>query len=484
VRIESPFSVAQILDVNLIAKANEHATLKLVALLHDDDSTQGLKKDLSGQGITLRDSDGNVLFSGPIQTANIDVTNELYKLYVTCRSYSFLLDIKENYRSFQALSDTYQSVLEFVHEQSVIVVNKRHYIAAPEFQYQETDWKFTLRLASHFCTVVIPGHIQNEPYVCFGVPTGKTYTISEDAYEVGFDDYGYQYRKSEHPEIASVDFMYRKVRSMYNYQLGDKIENGGATFTIFEKYMTVVDGYLDCRYTIGSEHGFGIRNYDNVAINGAILFGTVLEREYDKVKVHFDFDPHQDKETAFWFPYLPDTANTFYSTPIVGTRVGVKVQTGTPVAIHCERTNGQQHALLSDYNQRYFTTEFSKRLAMETDTMFFTGGSNRLEANDGQGIKGITQKSVVVSASGDISINGNSVNIITPEMIKASKMHTETNITMAGNEINIYSIDTQIHSDGTDEMPYPTRDIVPAMTMSSDIAVTALGAQAAVSKVS
>lgn len=158
-----PYKVEKILDIQIQHKINEHSTLYIRALLSDDVKDNYIKECIQGSkvGLKLRNSEKNdVLFYGMVKDIELEVVQGSYYMILYAVSYSYLLDVEKKNRSFQNKQKTYVSLeneIMEVYSKAMIsdVASKKKELGKFIVQYQETDWEFLKRLASHFHTNAI-----------------------------------------------------------------------------------------------------------------------------------------------------------------------------------------------------------------------------------------------------------------------------------------------------------------------------------------
>ena len=188
--------------------------------------------------------------------------------------------------------------------------------------------------------------------------------------------------------------------------------------------------------------GYSVKPFNNSKQIGLSLPGEVLAADSESVKVHLDIDEQQEEDTAYSFPFFPDTGNGLYCRPEVGTRVFLKwgsEQDGDVKAVHCVRENGNSCEEMSDYNQRYFTTADGKRMAVLPEKLFFGYDDEEITIADQSGIAAKTAKKIIIEAS-DVTIHAEkSTRLTTPEQFKAAKTGKISGVEMSSGKINVKS---------------------------------------------
>ncbi len=220
------------------------------------------------------------------------------------------MDLEKKSRSFQNIHMTYESLvkqivseydggdlidrLSFGKETGELIV-----------QYEETDWEFIKRMASHFNGSILAASGFGSPKIFFGVEkeidAGK---LEQFSYwiEKRFDQYrewsagGYQ----DYGEVDSIRF---RMKSQSYYELGSRV-----TYHSTPLYIGRIDGRLEkgeiiFQYTLYTEKGMGQPKQYAEHLRGISIPAEVLTSVRDKIKVKLDIDTTQDVETAWEFPY-------------------------------------------------------------------------------------------------------------------------------------------------------------------------------------
>lgn len=469
IQINSSFDFVFVQNITLELQANEHPSLSIEAIIREDDVQKIVQKIGPDQEITWSKTDGSILFVGFPFTFTIERQGGVLTLFLLCKGKSFLLDIKKQKRSFQYRKDTYADILKFVYtndkNSAILPIRGNNVqIERPIFQYNETDWNFTKRMAGHLNTLILSDERSSHSRVYYGLPTRKSYSVKDSEYTMGMNKKGEKFIQIHTKEC---------------YTLGDTIVFGESTLPVVRAVIQYKNNYFYNKYEIGTEKGNAIKKYD-LPLTGLTLRGRVLETSGELLRVHLDIDPVQEIDRAFWFEFVPQSGNVMYSMPQIGTFIMLKFsknQDYTPLAIECYRTNGQECGELYDYNYRYYTTEFKKRMAMFPEKLFLTGGTNTTSLNDLEGIIIKTGKKLSISGAEGISVFSNKETLMhTPEHIYATKYNSESVIDMAASEIHIDSINSSINPTGNGkENTYPSIWQIPNFSISQEVAGSVLG---------
>lgn len=451
--LSGTFEVDQLLEFNLTAAVNQHAILQYIGIVDGLAAIEMVEKQISGQKMKV-EIDGSLIFCGPVLSVTVSEQNNLTYLSVVCRDNSHLIDLDPLRRSFQNVHMKYAAMLEQIYAEadnaSVITVRGTdREIEKPLLQYNETDWAYTIRMAGHLGTVVVPNLTAQNAQVSFGMPKGKNYRINTTEYLVERRGLSYIRKDRDYPDTHYADFLQYSTKDDRVFALGDKINIQGNTISVVELTLQLTNGMLENNYTLGSERAFCVKYHLNEKQAGLCLEGRVLDTREEVLKLHLDIDQKQDKSTAFEFEYSPQTNNGMYCMPQIGTKAMLRwksAQDGDAVAIHCVRTNGQTCGELQNYHKRYFTTEFGKRLAMFPEVLYFKGGTNAVREEDDSGFKIKTEKKILIKAEGLIRIHSKKKVVFdTPEQLKATKTGVISGIDVSGGQMHFKSSKVIVH---------------------------------------
>lgn len=124
-----------------------------------------------------------------VKDIELEVVQGSYYMILYAVSYSYLLDVEKKNRSFQNKQKTYVSLeneIMEVYSKAMIsdVASKKKELGKFIVQYQETDWEFLKRLASHFHTGLV-NDVHIDKIKCyFGIPNNATHTINSFNYSI------------------------------------------------------------------------------------------------------------------------------------------------------------------------------------------------------------------------------------------------------------------------------------------------------------
>ena len=156
-------------------------------------------------------------------------------------------------------------------------------------QYQETDWQFLRRLASHKEALVFTRMDAPELAVIIGTPDSEPTALSGDLLEKTF---------------ASNIFAHR-VRSVENHPLCSRVTFNDETYCIAGRTIHAHEGILLQTYTLRPPETLTTAKAYNAALAGASLPGTVYDFNPDHglnyLRIKLDADESGAEDNDEWF---------------------------------------------------------------------------------------------------------------------------------------------------------------------------------------
>lgn len=315
----APYEVEKLLDVKLEHKINEHSTLYVKALLSEEVKDNYVKNCRQGSNVSLYIKDsvkGSVLFCGIVKDIRVSFSAGSYYMELYAVSYSYLLDIEKKSRTFQDKHKTYdlleKQIMEAYDNAMILdMVSQGSELGQLIVQYQETDWEFLKRLASHFNTGIVNDVHYDKIRCFFGIPNIKKHVIDVFNYSVK-QDIGRYLTLSQNgiDRITEYDFVYYEIESKEPANVGDIVRFQGKELYVCEVNAYINGGVLLFYLTLTTKNGmlqmFGMHE----KVVGVSLNATVDEIENDRVKVTLQIDKEANHNPGkqCYFPY-----STIYS---------------------------------------------------------------------------------------------------------------------------------------------------------------------------
>lgn len=313
-------SFVSIQEVYIHKKANHHGMAKIKGIIPEGSEGELFKNaDSRKASLYIIDEDGKKkdIFSGIIHSLEVGNAGGVKTVRAVLSGSTKLMDCRLHTRTFQSGAMSYGELLETVnagYEKALYLANCKVENPIGKFivQYQETDWEFIKRLASHF----------NQPILTDYAGEGIRYSfgLAPDSQEKELDVYGCSVGNAKEellmkegnqvPEVMADDFAFYKVKSREYLELGERVTFLAQSFFVYESVSVLEGGELLHTYILRRAGGFQTVYGHNRGIIGASLDAVILETEKDRVKVAVTADENREKAGETWFPY-----STVYSSP-------------------------------------------------------------------------------------------------------------------------------------------------------------------------
>ncbi|WP_338555023.1 contractile injection system protein, VgrG/Pvc8 family [Paenibacillus sp. KS-LC4] len=474
-RVEGPCKLKHMTDVAMSWKPGEHGTLRISGIVEEELRTNATLEAVWQDKIALYDEEEGKrkpLFKGVVTSVQTVHHNGVYTVEIEAVSGSIYSDLKKRKRSFQDTSQTYGAIMTTVLRaypggDVLLQQGEKEKPSEPVLQYEETDWELTKRLASQFQSVVVCDILEETPKLFIGMPEGKEHKLPEGAsYTVSKDLAAFQKAGGEAAGLHDTDFFGYEIESRTFYRLGDRFKIRGYIELIVSSMTARLEkGQLIYHYRLSREAGIREQRMVNSRLSGLTLQGEILAVKGEQVQVHLAIDDKQDKGTAHWYRYAPETGSAMYSMPQVGTKANLYLaDAGGQEAIVTGgvRTNGASAEKTADPNNRYFGTEHGSEMKLSPTGVEFTGGSKEplfLKLDDAVGIILSSPRKLTLTAKEEISLfTPKRVVIGAQALLVAKKTSAPSGITLEG-EYNLMG--AQIRTEGKDRTSYAPYDDAP-----------------------
>jgi hypothetical protein len=466
IKIDSPWKIQTIYELSIKKTMNNHAELRLSALVNESDASKiGLQETIDAQ-IKVYTEDGenkSWLFKGRLKDVNVSIKSDVYILTARFLSETVVLDREQKSRSFQDTNLTYSDVAARIMEdypgKSFELTAKKVTIDGPLIQYKETDWQFIKRLASLQEDVLVPDVILDEVVFSFGYPSGGAKTLPEDiSYASGKDiaSFNTDVESEYKPGLICNEYAYYEVVTYDELTIGDQITFHGYKLYVGAVTIELKDGILVYRCKLVRYMTLRQNPILNEKFQGVSLEGKVLSVQNQEIKLHLDIDAEQDEDTAYWYPFVPPTTDMLYLMPQIGTNASLyipRLKEQNAIITGCVRTNGESCEKTGDPSTRYLATEYGQEMRLAPGGIYFTAGRNDLilTFDDEEGVKISSHKEIVIEAKEEIIFDSKTkVMINSPNQIK---MTTPYGGLSMENEIHFANMKTIIECTDETELP-------------------------------
>ena len=451
----SPFVVESIVEMKVEQSLNQHASMYLKGIIPKESGDSGVMETDDSTVITVSDQDG-VIFGGLVQDIRASFEGQVYYLEVWAVSFSIKADTDVISRSFQDAGMNYQQIGDLMageNELSMSMETSPLSIHNLLLQYQETNWEFLKRIASHNHSVLLPS--VEEPKFYFGIPKGNDKgSLLSYRFSVGKNIRRYRRHFGAGVDVSSEDSLEYIVHADDSVlAIGDTVDYGGTALFVREARIHLADAVLTCRYVLCPENGLKVPAVSNPHITGLTLAGQVLEVNQDTVKVLLCVDESQDSATAYAFPYMtPYSAENhtgLYLMPETGDVVNIQFPTeDESLAVALTSYRQADSDKTGDPNVKYLRTPHDKEIKISEDEILITAktGGLYIKLNQDNGIEVFSQHGITVNtlssidmmAAGHISLSAGT-NIILNAGLAGSLNAGKGISVMAGKDVSIMS---------------------------------------------
>ena len=359
-----PYEVEQLLDVQITQQLNEHSRLYVKALLPEGKSDSYAVESREGTNVCLKvkskDEGDEILFHGMLENVEISSIQGTYYMELYAVSHSYLLDVKKKSRTFQNKKMTYDQLIqqitsEYEAAKMADMVSQGKEIGQLIVQYEETDWEFLKRLASHFHVGICDDIHYDNPYAYFGKPDNGRVSIDCVNYSVKKNmSKFHELSQNGIDGLQEHDFVFYEVATGKRVSLGDEVQFREKKLYVCEVDARMEKGLLIYNATLTTQKGMTQRYSLHDKIAGVSLSANIVDIKNDTVKVSMEIDElagHNPGELCF-FPYSTiyssQDGSGWYCMPEIGDHVRIYFPDGTEEhsyaisSVHEEVDNSQQ----------------------------------------------------------------------------------------------------------------------------------------------
>ncbi len=392
---------------------NDHAHLKLYGDISYETAVEYQNRNCSGACIMVtycEEQGEQVIFNGLVRKSVISFEGRYAQIEIEGISATWKLDILKQFRSFQDKDMTYaalaRKIADYTGTRVISLIGKNTKLLKPLIQYQETDWEFLRRIASHLNKYILCDVLTGKPAFWFGMRTGKRVVLpAEHSYYFNFD-----------PILKRQVYT---VNSGDVYQIGDKNLFMGEELIILRRDCVFHDELI-FTYTLGSESVLDQTIQYNYAISGCGLLGKVTAISGEMLKIALETDGNEECG-EYWFPWHPETGNIMYAMPEIGSPVLLTIPGNDErcaIVSSCLHKEGAIINREQSFDKRHLETIEGSGIKLYKDELEFSRkkGEHLLHLSDGN-ILCKTNGSIKIEAGKKVYIKSATASIKAPEGI-------------------------------------------------------------------
>ena len=313
---------------------NCHASLQVVAICEDEERQKFINQPMEHEIIQAgyRECEKEPFFTGRVMEAGIAYENGQMTIKLAALSMTREWDIVKRRRTYQNMDYTYNDVIRQVLSVYPNALWKSEVdtdVKIPGFllQYDETDWEFLCRLASHFETYIMEEPAGESGQIYFGIPKiDQGHQVDSDCYQISQNMEKYQqYTGNVTPGMMLQNNLDWLISDRNPYKLGETVNWKQVSCQIVSVCMEVKGAEILYSYGLERAEGVKARYYGNQNISGLSLPATIKERSGNRLRVKFDIDSKYHKGNNYYFTYAIETTS-WYCLPEPGSIVHIYFQ--------------------------------------------------------------------------------------------------------------------------------------------------------------
>jgi RHS repeat-associated protein len=352
-KIEVPMDCLAVESFLLTEELNEHAKLTVEFLMEEEDIQEAVEKIGEKTCIIVYEQHVHEkkelpIFKGRPMDVQMIEKRGLYYLKVEAIGYTYDWDMEKKSRTFCDLDLTYQQVIRNVlgdYSKFDFQDEVTKGVGIPDFllQYEETDWEFLKRLATHFETYLLPDSAQNFGRTYFGLPRLNHKTeLQQIDYHLKKDMKKYQLFNAIAPYYQQETITW-EITTRKRLYLGEELTFNQVRVQVTRVEIQTSQDELLYTYTLSRMQGVKKRFQTNPLIYGMSIPAVVKERKGNTVRVHFDIDPtYETKPNLKYFTYAIESSS-WYCMPEEGSKVHIYFPSHDEkeaIAVHAIRSAG------------------------------------------------------------------------------------------------------------------------------------------------
>ena len=407
--VELPYMVVSITELRGSESLNAHAKIALAAVIEDEKADEYLyqraEDEIIRAGIICQGEEGPAFFTGYVSELDIFYDRGQAMMALSAVSFTKKWDIKKSSRSFQNLNLTYADIIDRIIGRypgagwiSRTETDRR--IEGLILQYEETDWEFLCRLATHFSTCITVDASAEKGGIYFGIPQiAEGRKVGEGTYEIVQNIMGYQSRvQNAGMDYLSQDNLQWRIVSREHWKLGEQLSWNQVACQVTAIETDVYDAEILYCYTLSRKEGLLFRKYGNEAIVGLSLPAVIRERSGNRLRVQFEMDPVYETGNNVYYTYAIETVS-WYCMPETGSLVHRYFPTwdeSCAAAVHAMQLTGAQAGCGKGVGDKSFTTCDGKEMLFTESGITFLSDQSMAS-------------SISLSKSGTVRLEGNSI---------------------------------------------------------------------------
>lgn len=408
--VEMEVPLLEIYEFYFVWRINCHGVMKISGLLNPNVFCQ-VEEFYDSRVNIKRANGGEAIFCGILTTMEITSVGNVRTVDLEVTTGSCRLDRTKGSRSFQDIESTYadtvRSLVETAGGRVICTAGKEVCLDRPVIKYQETEWEFVKRLASHLGTYIIADVEVGKPNFWFGIRKGK------EILSLPAEDYRVYIRWDE--DGSGEKQVIYEVQSREYHQLGDMARFWEQPVMVHEVRGTYRQGELLFTYLLSRQKNSKMI-YQN-RFTGMGLLGTVKEINGEKLKIALEIDRGISTGNYF-YEWHPETGNGMYAMPEIGAGVFLtfgSVDEREGFVRDCRPMDIKDKL---NYHDRFLTTKEEDAMRLNAAQVSISRKQNQKFSLSDTFVGLTASKGLRIRADGHIKIQAKDIYIKTLDVIK------------------------------------------------------------------
>lgn len=313
--ISLELNLVNIHDLKITEEVNQHTHLTLSGICQEECSNQQVLQVDEKKKISIKDRNKRLIFSGLITNMQLEEKMQVCFFNLEALSVTYHMDLIKRKRVFQDLDMTFKDVLSTIIEKYpdasfIDKISENKKIPHLFIQYEETDWEFMIRLASHFHDGIYSDPASANIQFSFGRP------LHEEIHEI-----------NKQPESIKINHLKEQetdwITSDKKYEIGDTVKNQSRT--CFVKSVSLAINREEIQYNVKLIHNKKkeFPYVSNHRIASTREWASIVDIKRNKLKLHFLMDDITGQNTPYFSFEAGENNEMGYYMSEIGTRVEI-----------------------------------------------------------------------------------------------------------------------------------------------------------------
>ena len=447
--IVEPFRFLSFLEWNGIQEFNTHGVLKIKGLIAQEDRMKYMKIGFRETWVCAKAIGENdeeiILFQGVLTKLIIDSAHHHHTMNIEVKSGSYLLEKNYHTRVFQPDSMKYHDIIDTCLKEAdaQFIMRERQGATTGQLtvQYQETDYKFILRLAHRLGIVVIPEVKTQGKRILLG--------LAQNTREVELISDNYTMSSSE----LDKDSLIRYEDGIFHVKTRDIHELGqGVIFQGRRLIIAKVESYLHKselmhRYTLCTLKSSYERPQPHEQIKGISMQASVTAIHRALVQVEFHEDENKGQSGKRWFDfstvYSSPDGTGWFAAPEEGDNLKITFPNACESGAYAASAVHLESDARSNPAHKSWKNKHNKEVLVTPTKIEVTNNSGlSVELDDLKGITVNSNRGIFIDSDGPLHLNSNAgVTVYGDRSVAikqgAAQIRMKDGIDVAGGKINM-----------------------------------------------